>query len=81
MSTNSAEDTGFKLYKLLNGSIGWLPLGTAFATACWALVLALFAAGYWACAVNASRFWRGITYGAVISTFGLAIVALRSITP
>ena len=62
-------------------SIGWLPLGTAFATACWALVLALFAAGYWACAVNGSRFWRGITYGAVISTFGLAIVALRLISP
>ena len=58
-------------------SLGWLPLGMAFAAACWVLVLALFAAGYAACVVNGARFWRGLMYGGVISTFGLAIVALR----
>ncbi|OIP19179.1 MAG: hypothetical protein AUK51_02325 [Comamonadaceae bacterium CG2_30_59_20] len=58
-------------------SLGWLPLGIAFASACWVLVLALFAAGYAACTVNGSHRWRGVLYGAVISGFGLAIVALR----
>lgn len=58
-------------------SLGWLPLGNAFASACWFLVLALFAAGYAACTVNGSHSWRGVLYGAVISSFGLAIVALR----
>jgi len=62
-------------------SLGWLSLGTAFTSACGFLVLVLFAAGYWACAVNGTRPWRGLMYGAVISTFGLAIVALRLITP
>lgn len=60
-------------------SLGWLPLGTAFASACWVLVLSLFAAGYTACAVNGAQFWRGMLYGLVISSFGLAIVALRLI--
>ncbi|MDO8319904.1 hypothetical protein [Rhodoferax sp.] len=58
-------------------SLGWLPLGSAFASACWVLVLALFAAGYAACRVNGSHSWRGVLYGTVISSFGLAIVALR----
>jgi len=62
-------------------ALGWLPLGTAFVSACWTLVLALFAAGYWACAVNGTRVWRGLMYGTIISTFGLAIVALRLIAP
>ncbi|MDD2919515.1 hypothetical protein [Rhodoferax sp.] len=58
-------------------ALGWLSLGMAFAAACWLLVLALFAAGYMACALNGHQTWRGLLYGAVISTFGLAIVALR----
>ena len=62
-------------------ALGWLPLGTAFVSACWTLVLALVAAGYWACAVNGTRVWRGLMYGTIISTFGLAIVALRLIAP
>jgi len=45
------------------------------------LVLTLFVAGYTACAVNGSRFWRGVTYGLIISLLGLAIVALRLIAP
>jgi len=62
-------------------ALGWMPLGTAFVSACWTLVLALFAAGYWACAVNGTQVWRGLMYGTIISTFGLTIVALRLLTP
>jgi len=62
-------------------ALGWLPIGTAFFSACWTLVLALFVAGFWACAVNGTQVWRGLVYGAVISSFGLAIVALRLVTP
>jgi len=62
-------------------ALGWLPLGTAFVSACWTLVLALFAAGYWACAVNGTQVWRGLMYGTIISTLGLTIVALRLLTP
>lgn len=61
-------------------SVGWLPLGKAFAWACWFLVFVLFAAGYTACVVGGGRPWRGLVHGAVISTFGLGIVALRLIT-
>ncbi|MDP3843650.1 MAG: hypothetical protein Q8Q81_13930 [Oxalobacteraceae bacterium] len=61
-------------------SAGWLPLGKAFAAACWFLVFVLFAAGYIACMVGGGRVWRGLIYGAVISAFGLGIVALRLMT-
>lgn len=56
---------------------GWLPLGMAFAAACWILVLGLFAAGFMACKAGGGKVWRGLGYGLVISTFGLGIVALR----
>lgn len=62
-------------------SMGWLSIGTAFASACWLLVSALFVAGYRACASNGTQVWRGLLYGALISAFGLAIVALRLVTP
>ncbi len=62
-------------------ALGWLPLGIAFAGACWLLVLGLFVAGYQACAVNGRQVWRGLVYGALISGFGLAIVALRLVAP
>lgn len=61
-------------------SIGWLPLGQAFFWACWFLVFVLFAAGYTACVVGGGRAWRGLIQGAVISAFGLGIVALRLFT-
>ncbi|MDD1010777.1 hypothetical protein M5G27_25195 [Pseudomonas shahriarae] len=61
-------------------SAGWLPLGKAFVGACWFLVFVLFAAGYIACTVGGGKVWRGLLYGAAISTFGLGIVALRLMT-
>lgn len=56
---------------------GWLSIGTAFASACWFLVFALFAAGFAACKASGGRAWRGMVYGGVISVFGLSVVALR----
>ncbi len=56
---------------------GWLPLYSAFVGACWFLVFVLFAAGYAACVIGGGRVWLGFIYGAVISLFGLGIVALR----
>ncbi|MGQ0710016.1 MAG: hypothetical protein ACT4NV_09740 [Rhodoferax sp.] len=56
---------------------GWLPLGLAFAGACWILVLGLFVAGFVACQLGGGLLWRGLLYGLVISSFGLGIVALR----
>ncbi|MBS0455987.1 MAG: hypothetical protein JSS44_01475 [Proteobacteria bacterium] len=62
-------------------SADWMPLDTAFAIACWALVLVLFVAGYTASRVGGGRGWRNFLHGLVISAFGLGIVALRMIKP
>ena len=62
-------------------SADWMSLGMAFTTACWLLLLVLFAAGYMASLVGGGRRWRNLIYGLVISVFGLGTVALRMMTP
>lgn len=56
---------------------GWLALDTAFVWACWLLVFALFAAGFRACVVAGGSAWRALLHGAIVSSLGLGIVALR----
>jgi len=56
-----------------------LAAGTAFAAACWALVLVLFISRYAACALRGIEMWHGLAYALAVSGFGMGMVALRGL--